>query len=46
MPMATVNTPTATPKRACSWLKMTDSIGRPPRPPTAVGHVIPAQPPS
>ena len=46
MPMATANAPTDTPKRPCSWLKIADSIGVPPRPPNASGQVMPAQPPS
>ena len=37
---------TSTAERACSWLKITCSMGRPPRPPRSLGQVMPAQPPS
>ena len=46
IPIPTANAPTETSKRACSWLKMDCWIGVPLRPPNALGHVIPAQPPS
>ncbi len=46
MPIAMAKTPLDTPWRACSWLKITDSIGLAPRPPYSRGHVMPAHPPS
>src|SRR5438105_805149 len=46
MPMATANTPVETSKWACSWAKISDSIGDAPRPPYALGQAMPAQPPS
>ena len=36
MPMPTANAPTVTPYRLCSWVKIADCIGVPPRPPNVL----------